>query len=172
MNIIQRILDIPSNIRGFLWVRKQKKKNPLLYSKILKESSEYFYEIYGTKPIDEDMYIEGFITSSGIQSCGLYFKVKRLEPTDEQSGGAMVYDLCRISMTEPKYIEGFDETFRLNKKQREKLMEVLKSEYTSSGKTIWDHMIDSTINDANYYYPNIIPHIDHLDIPDYTQLPD
>ena len=172
MNIIRYIQSIPSEIRSFFWVRKQKKKNPLLYSRILKESSETFYDIYGNHPIDENMYIEGFITSAGIQSCGLYFKVKRLEPTDEPSGGAMVYDLCRISMTEPKYIEGYDETFRLNKKQKEKLMDVLKSKYGITEKSLWNHMIDNTINDANYYYPKKIPHIEHLDIPDYTKLPD
>ena len=173
MNLLRKLDNIRIYISSYFVVKERKRNNPLFYSKILKESDESFSHTFFYHPIDTAMYIEAYVTSSGVQSCGLYFKVLRASFREEHSSGNIVYDLCRISMNEPKYIEGYDETFRLNKKQRERLMEMLKKPFSKeTGETVWDHII-WVLKDAQYYYPKAFPNsFDDLKIPDYTKLPD
>ena len=174
MNILRYIMDILSNIKWLFTRKYVVKSNPLWWSRILNESYNNNWEVYYPPHyIDDSTFIVAYMTTTWVQDCGPYFKIMRREPQYEYpSPNDRIIDLCRISMNEPKYIEGFDETFRLNKKQRERLMEVLQepmSEYVTT--TVWEN-IQEVMNNVKRLYHKDFQEIKIYDIPDYTLLPD
>lgn len=161
-------MSIIGSIRSYLWVRKQKKIDPLRYSRILKEKGRTYGSLFIYFPIDKHMFIRSCVTDSGIQKCGLYFKILRFEDDEEYLGEGKVIDLCRISMQEPKYIVGFDETFKLDELQKESLITNLSKKMGNSNVTLWEYMFE-TMNDGRDYTKEF-PELEPFKMPDYSKL--
>ena len=126
-------------------------------------------------PIDKNMYIVAYLSSIGIPNCGLYFKVIKFDDkVANVFGYGMPLQLCRISMENPNYITGFDETFKLNEIQKIKLVKVLSSYYGPSGKTTWEYIFHVLNHNVHQCYEiDPAPHIPVFvptDMPDYLKL--
>lgn len=88
------------------------------------------------------------------------------------------YDFCRISMTEPKYINAENESLRLNEYEINEMIRALSTNYTGDMgwnddyifPRNWDFMIAQLNDDHKSTYPN--ENLVWKDIPSNLPIPD
>ena len=125
---------------------------------------------------EEDIYCEryGYHITSFINSKPPYLPAFKLYYGDNEYLGFVKYStakMCRISLLEPKYLNLEGEDLVLNKEQKLRLMEILKSPNVySPDRSNWDVLLGL----YNAFHRDM-EHDTYLDeklpMPDYTKLP-
>ena len=124
--------------------------------------SELNESYYTTTPllVIDDLYI-------GVNEQPIpYFNIYRIDEDDDITG------ICRIRVTEPKYITGYNENMVLSEEEKYKFCEKLKEYRTTDRKTNkeksnWDVLVESFTKSFGRNFDNIFV---GMPITDYTKL--
>lgn len=128
-------------------------------SKILKENFSLFDILY----TDNNMTI--YFTPNWSDEKILCFGVMKF---NKKGGSLSVNKYCRISMTEPKYINAEGEDLVLNKDDIEKIIKILENKYEDTDYTGWEILF----NWQNFVheYDNSWKELNYFPMPDYIRL--
>lgn len=113
---------------------------------------------------DQDIKVSIFDIFRKKKYIGPYLKIMRY--TDDRHN---ITHCCRVSMESPKYIIGFDENMKLNKKEKEYFMSLMISKSNIYNDSYWAHAIDymnDYIYNKKYLNIKIIPNYFLLEMED------